>query len=303
MTQVLGRLIQAGMVELETQAQDGMLVRASAGAASFRRQPTLEKALGQAQSILAALEQAAETAESQPDVRTARQKAAQERATSARVARLEAALDEMPAFKAAKKASEGQKARLSSTDPQARVMKMPDGGYRPAYKWQFGVELSNFAITGVEVVNTGSDEAQMEPMVEQVLERTRKLPDNWLIDAGFVKLTTIAALDEQGICVIGPVPEPKDDSRDRYVPLASDAPAVATWRQRMGTQAAKNTYKQRSLVELPNAQARSRYGVQQVRLRGHTKVRCVALWVAITHNLLIWLRHLRQTGAPQSVSA
>ena len=128
-------------------------------------------------------------------------------------------------------------------------------------------------------------------------------PDNWLIDGGFVKLTAIAALDEQGICVFGPVPEPKDESRDRYVPLASDAPAVATWRQRMGTQAANNTYKQRSLVELPNAQARSRYGVQQVRLRGQTKVRCVALWVAIIHNLLIWLRHLRQTGAPQSVSA
>ena len=117
MTQVLGCLIQAGLVELETQAQDGMRVRASAGVASFRRQPTLEKALGQAQSILAALEQAAETADSQPDVRTARQKAAQERAASARVARLEAALDEMPAFKAAKKASERQKARLSSTDP------------------------------------------------------------------------------------------------------------------------------------------------------------------------------------------
>ena len=87
------------------------------------------------------------------------------------------------------------------------------------------------------------------------------------------------------------------------MPLASDAPGVATWRQRMGTQAAKNTYKPRSLVELPNAQARSRYGVQQVRLRGQTKVRCVALWVAITHNLLIWLLHLRQTGAPQSISA
>ena len=281
-----------------------MRVRARAGVASFRRRPTLEKALGQAQSILAALEQAAETADSQPDVRTAGQKAAQERTASARVARLEAALDEMPAFKAAKKASERQKARLSRTDTQAQVMKMPDGGYRPAYNWQFGVELlSNFAITGVEVVNTGSDKAQMEPMVEQVLERTPKLPDNWLIDGGFVKLTANAALDEQGICVFGPVPEPKDESRDRYVPLASDAPAVATWRQRMGTQAAKNTCKQRSLVELPNSQARSRYRVQQVRLRGQTKVRCVALWVAITHNLLIWLLHLRQTGAPQSISA
>ena len=162
---------------------------------------------------------------------------------------------------------------------------------------------TGLAITGVEVVNTGSDKAQMEPMVEQVVERTGQLPDNWLIDGGFVKLKAIAALDEQGICVFGPVPEPKDESRERYVPLASDTPAVAEWRQRMGTAEGKATYKQRSLVELPNAQARSRYGVQQVGLRGQTKVRCLALWVAITHNLLIWLRHLGQTGAPQSVSA
>jgi hypothetical protein len=62
----------------------------------------------------------------------------------------------------------------------------------------------------------------------------------------------------------------------------------------MGTEEGKATYKQRSLVELPNAQARSRYGIQQVRVRGQRKVRCVALWVAITHNLLVWIRHLRQ---------
>jgi hypothetical protein len=74
----------------------------------------------------------------------------------------------------------------------------------------------------------------------------------------------------------------------------------------MGTEKGKATYKQRSLAELPNAQARSRYGIQQVRVRGRRKVRCVALWVAITHNLLIWIRHLRQaalslSGQPQEL--
>jgi hypothetical protein len=240
------------------------------------------------------------------DKRTVRQKAAQERAAGERVERLEAALDEMPAVRAAKKAADRDKARVSSTDPEARVMKMPDGGYRPAYNWQFGLELSNFVITGVDVVNIGSDKAQMEPMVEQVVRRTRQRPKQWLIDGGFVKLTAIEAVDELGITVFGPVPEPKDETRDRYAPLPTDSDIVAEWRRRMGTEKGKATYKQRSLAELPNAQARSRYGIQQVRVRGRRKVRCVALWVAITHNLLIWIRHLRQaalslSGQPQEM--
>jgi transposase len=291
MTQVVKQLDAAGLVELSTQGQDGMRVRASAGAASFRRQPTLEKALEQAQSQEAEVEQMGQV---EDDPRTAAQKAAQERAARERVARLEAALEEMPAARAAKKPEERDKARVSSTDPEARVMKMPDGGYRPAYNWQFSVELTNFVITGVDVTNIGSDKAQMEPMVEQVVERTDQLLKNWLVDGGFVKFTAIEALAVMGVAVFGPVPEPRGEDRDRYAPSPTDSDVIAEWRQRMGTEEGKATYKQRSLVELPNAHARSRDGIQQVRVRGRRKVRCVALWVAITHNLLVWIRHLRQ---------
>jgi transposase len=297
MTQVVKQLDVAGLVELSTQGQDGMRVRASAGAASFRRQPTLEKALEQAQTREAEVEQAGQA---ESDQRTAGQKAAQERAAVERVARLEVALEEMPAARAAKKPDEQDKARVSSTDPEARVMKMPDGGYRPAYNWQFSVELSNFVITGVDVVNIGSDKSQMEPMVKQVVQRTGQLPKNWLVDGGFVKLTAIEALDALGVAVFGPVPEPRGEDRDRYAPLPTDSEIIAEWRQRMGTEEGKETYKQRSVVELPNAHARSRYGIQQVRVRGRRKVRCVALWVAITHNLLVWIRHLRQVAASSS---
>ena len=297
MTQVIEQLDQAGLVELETQTQDGMRVRASAGAASFRRQPTLEKGLEQARARQSEVEQ---LGQAESDERTAVQKAAQERAARERVERLQAALMEMPAARAAKKPAERDKARVSSTDPEARVMKMADGGYRPAYNWQFGIELSNFVITGADVVNTGSDKAQMEPMVKQVKERTGQFPDEWLVDGGFVKLTAIEALAALGVSVYGPVPEPKDKSRDRYAPLPTDSSIIAEWRQRMGTEEGKAIYKQRSLVELPNAQARSRHGIQQVRVRGRLKVRCVALWVAITHNLLIWIRYLRQVVSSAS---
>jgi len=293
MTQVIGCLDQTGLLELETQTQDGMRVRASAGAASFRREPTLKKALEEA---LALKDQVEHLGEDENDERRAREKAAQERAARERIERLETALDEMPAARAAKKPADRDKARVSSTDPEARVMKMPDGGYRPAYNWQFSLELSNFGITGVDVVNTGSDKAQMEPMIEQVIRRTGQTPKNWLIDGGFVKLTAIEIVKGLGTIVFGPVPEPKDKTRDPYAPLATDSDIIAEWRRRMGTEEGKATYKQRSLAELPNAHARNRYGIQQVRVRGRRKVRCVALWVAITHNLLIWIRKLQQAA-------
>jgi transposase len=298
MTQILGHLDEEGLMELEIQTQDGMRVRASAGAASFHRQPTLEKHLMQAQEQVKVLEEMEQVT---PDERTERQKAAQKRAAQEQVERLEAALEEMPKVKAVKPAAKREEARVSSTDPEARVMKMADGGYRPAYNWEFAVELSHFAITGVDVVNIGSDKAQMIPMVEQVKKRTGRLPKAWLIDGGFVKLEAIETMDKDGVTIYAPVPKPKDKTRDRYTPLDTDSTAIAQWRQRMGTEEGQSIYKQRKLVELPNAQARSRHGVQQVRVRGRRKVRCVALWVAITHNLLIWIRHrppIASTSAP-----
>jgi hypothetical protein len=294
MTQILGHLDEEGLMELEIQTQDGMRVRASAGAASFHRQPTLEKHLVQAREQVKMLE---EIEQATSDERTVRQKAAQERAAQERVGRLEAALEEMPKVKAVKPAAKREKARVSSTDFEARVMKMADGGYRPAYNWEFAVELSHFVITGVDVVNIGSDKAQIIPMVEQVKKRTGCLPKQWLVDGGFVKLEAIEAMDKDGVTVYAPVPEPRDKTRDRYAPLSTDSTAIAQWRQRMGTEEGQAIYKQRKLVELPNAQARSRHGVQQVRVRGRHKVRCVALWVAITHNLLIWIRHRPRTAA------
>jgi hypothetical protein len=169
-------------------------VRASAGAASFRRQPTLEKHLAAAQATLAAQETEASLAGAPL---SPRQQAAQARAAREKVARLEAALAEMPAARAAKAtAAEQEQARVSTTDALARVMKMADGGYRPAYNWQFAVETRHLIITGVDVVNIGSDKGQLLPMLEQVKTRCQRLPANWLADGGFVNLTAFGLADD-----------------------------------------------------------------------------------------------------------
>lgn len=292
MTQLLGKLNEVGLINWENQAQDGMRVRASAGAASFRREATLEKGLTEAKVALAAIE----LGEKENEQLTPGQKAAQERAAREKVVRYEAALTEMPAAQAAKKAEERDQARVSTTDPTSRVMKMADGGYRPAYNWQFAVETTNLIITGVDVVNTGSDKGQMLPMLTQVKERHHRLPKNWLNDGGFVNLSAIVQADQQGVIVYAPVSTPRDEKRDPHVPLPTDPSAVAEWRKRMGTEAAKELYKERAAsVECVNAQTRSHQGIQQVRVRGQAKVKCVALWTAITHNLLIWIKQRRQT--------
>ena len=301
MTDVLGHLIHAGVVKFEQGAQDGMRVRASAGAASFHRQPTLEKSLEQARQLVAASQppsSAGQDEDGDEDGGPGSGPAARERAARERVERLEHALAEMPAAQAAKAKGEQDQARVSSTDPEARIMKMADGGYRPAYNWEFAVDSAQRVILGVDVVTTGSDRAQMPPMLEQVKTRCGRLPDDWLVDGGFVSLNAIELASLSGVQVLAPVPNPKDKTRDPFVPLATDSPVIAEWRERMGSAEAKHTYKLRAAtVECVNAQTRTCHGVQQVTVRGRCKVLCLALWVAITHNLLIALKQLVHWGA------
>jgi hypothetical protein len=177
---------------------------------------------------------------------------------------------------------------------------MPDGGFRPAYNVEFATDTTHLVITGVDVTNAGSDKAEMAPMLEQVEERCDRLPDDWLVDGGFVSTAAIEAGSDKQVRLLAPVPKPKDPDRDPALPLATDSPAVAAWRQRMATPEAKATYQLRAATsecvsEIPilgNAQARSSHGLLQFRVRGLIKVLCVALWIALTHNLLIWVHHV-----------
>jgi len=208
------------------------------------------------------------------------------------VARVEAALAALPAVQAAKPADKKEQARVSTTDPEARVMKMADGGYRPAYNIQLAADSGHQAVVGVDVTTTGSDQGQAPPMVRQVKARLDALPEQWLIDGGFAAHTAIEQVEAAGPQVLAPVRQPKDGPRDRYVPRPTDSATIAAWRQRMGTDPAKDAYRIRAAtIECVNAQARSRFGLQQLRVRGLPKVRCVARWIALTHNLLLWIKH------------
>lgn len=290
----LAALLAAGAVKLERVAQDGMRVRASAGAASFRRRGALDECLKQASERVAALKEQIDTDRGQDSRRT---QAARERAGREIEQRIRKALERLPELEQAKRRNGGQaeEARASTTDADASVMKMADGGFRPAFNTQFGTDCESQVIVGVDVVTAGSDMAQLAPMVEQVQDRCGKLPQHWLVDGGYPAHEQLDAVSDQTE-VYAPVPESrakkhaKDDTnpveRDKHQPRPDDSEAVARWRVRMGQPEAQRIYCERAATaECVNAQARNR-GLTRMPVRGLPKVRCVALLYALAHNLM-----------------
>jgi transposase len=286
LTNSVATLLEQGLVSLNRVAQDGMKVRANAGAASFRRGPTLEECLQEAEAQLAALKEELATDAS---AENRRQNAARLRALEERGERVREALAQHALIEAAKKNADKEKARASTTDADARVMKMADGGYRPAFNVQLASATDSLIITGVEVTNSGGDRGQLAPMIEQHEERYNERPREALVDGGFVKKEDIDKLDPPeggGTTVYAPVMKSKDPERDPHTPRADDSKTVADWRKRMATPEAKEIYKQRAATaECVNAHLRNR-GLQRFLVRGLAKVKAVALWFAIAHNML-----------------
>ena len=293
LSELVGGLMAAGLVTLQCVAQDGMRVRANAGKSSFRRQATLSACLAQAQQQVETLKR---LAKENPDELSRRKQAARERAARERQQRIEEALANRQQLaaereKRAKTSGEPAKeARASTTDPQARHMKFANGGYAPGYNTQFMTDTHSGIIVGVEVTSAGSDGQELPPMLDQVQERYEQNPTLALVDGGFASKEAITdAAENHGCTVYAPLKDVEKQlakGTDPHARKKGDTPAVAAWRERMGTVAAKALYKLRAqTAEWVNAQCRN-HGLWQMPLRGQPKCRIVALLHAITHNLM-----------------
>lgn len=330
LTDSIALLRTAGLpVDLEEVAHDGMRVRASAGAASFRSAKSLAEQLE-----IAHEEVLATHADFDHDLysRSPGEHAARQRAAGERLERVERAILQLPAVeelvqrerkpsgedlkrilhrdddddppkgsasgrkKKGKKKKKRSLARRSTTDPDARVMKMSDGGFRPAFNFQYAVDVATRAVIGVDVTNSGSDMGLMPPMIEQL---KRRYPDamigDYLVDGGFAKHEDIDSVSAQGITVLAPVkvnPNEWDKSK-RFEPHEGDSDHVIAWRARMASPEAKKEYKRRaSTIELTNGNARND-GLQQVRVRGSTRVKAIAFWHALVQNMRLWINELQ----------
>lgn len=288
-TESLAGLLQEGLIDLACVAQDGMRLRASAGTSSFARQPKLEESLQQARAHVEKLRSEFETDSAGS---TRRQRKARERAAREKVERLEKALDHVKQIaeqREARKKGDGAAARASTTDPEARNMKMPDSGFRPAVNVQFATDTKTGIITGVDVTNQGTDAGQMKPMVDQIEERLGQPPEKITADGGFATIEDIEKTTEAGTTVFTPIKQAKQQieaGKDPYAPKPGDSQIIIEWRQRMGTTAAMLIYKLRAqTAELTNARMRNQ-GLYQVNVRGLAKVKTIMLWHALAQNLL-----------------
>jgi len=293
LTESVATLMQQGLVDLEEVAQDGLRVRASAGAKSFRREKSLQECLEKAKQQVEAL--SAQVDEDDGAV-SRREQAARERAARERQERIEEALrqrEQLAQRQEQVKKEQGIKSkkepRVSTTDADARNMKMPDGGFRPGFNVEFGTDTKSGVIVGVDVVNNGSDSGQLLPMAEQIDERYGQTPERMLADGDFANLEDIEKLHtEHEVETYAPVrnaEQMKAKGLNPYQAKPKDSPGVGAWRERMGTEEAKTIYKRRAqTAEWANARVRN-FGLRQFWVRGLEKVRAATLLYALAHNL------------------
>jgi hypothetical protein len=284
LTQSVTILVWQGLVELRRVAQDGMKVRASAGSSSFRTRAGLHKLQKIARQQVETL---AKEIEDDPGAASKREEAAKKKAADDRVERIDRALEEMAEAEQRKRSNNGKKkreARTSTTDPSARVMKMADGGFRPAYNVHLVTDTVSKVIMAVDVDNVGTDKHAMVPLAEQIEQRYGARPEEWLADGGCNSLKNVDEMDERKCKIFAPLKQRRSGRSPEQI-RPTDSEAVKQWRQRMTTDEAKQIYKERgATAELVNAHCRAQ-GLWQFLVRGRKKVRAVALLHAITNNM------------------
>jgi transposase len=308
-------LAAEGLIDLDMLAQDGVRVRASAGASSFRRRRRLEERIVEVKAILVEL---AKEVESDPAENEQRLRKRRAQRAAERLSRLEAAVAKVAEIEAQQPKSKSKESkpqaappdgeapetkdgkrpkepRASTTDPDARVVKMADGGFRPAYNMQIASVAGEQIVVAVDVSTSSSDRGLARPMLEKIHAIYGTLPKQHLIDGGFTKNDDIEWAHGVNVAMLCP-PIVNKHNTDPLAPRDDDGPGVSAWRKRMNSDTGKATYRERSIHECINARFRQ-WGLVQLTVRGRAKATIALTWHALTNNVLQGARLRREAAA------
>jgi transposase len=298
LTQSVTALIAEGLISLDEIAVDGTKIRASASKKSFRTGEKLIKIEAAVADRLAALKQ---ELSSDPGASSRRGQAARERAArevQARTARARAALERLEAERRARAArhakdeAKKKEPKASTSDPEARCMRFPDGAVRPAYNAQIAAAPRGGVIVSIEVTDRRNDAGLAGPMVDDIARRYGRTPDKLLVDTSYATSGDIVALAAHAagpVSVYTPPPAEKENVKPatlarRIRKRAKEPACLKAWRERMASEAGQAVYALRKRIERINAD-RKNHGFGFLPVRGLIKAKAHALWHALANNL------------------
>ena len=200
--EVLGVLSHEGLITLQRVMHDGTKVKACASDKSFRRKATLQDHLGLAR------EQVEQMGDPESEELSQRVAKARQRALREKREHLEEALKALEQMEASRsKSSDKTKVRVSTTDPEARVMLHAKGAYGPGYNVQISTDAEAKIIVGVGVTQAPTDAAELEPAVERIEANLGERPQQMVVDGGLTNQATMEAMAEKQVDLIGALPE------------------------------------------------------------------------------------------------
>jgi transposase len=282
-TEVLVKLVDAGVVDVDFVAIDGVRLRANAGDGSLRQRKSLEELREQAELHVKAVLADGDDATVAKRVRRAREQKAKD--LLERTERAIAAVEAMQAREEAKAPSRRRgPPRASPTDPDARNMKQGHNEYGPGFNARVAVAGADTGgprtIVALEVTNQGTDRGGVTPVLDDVEKRTKRRPKAAVADKGFLKKECVEDAHSRGTATFIPLPK-------HAKPSPTDSPAMKAHRLRMADPKAKLAIHARAgLVELPFAWFRQRFRVHQLPVRGTAPVTSVVVLLALTFNIM-----------------
>ena len=268
LTQSVTGLIAEKLVTLEELAikpapakAGGTKVRAHAGRGSLSKSKRLESIEKAVAERVAELKSELDTDPAEPERRCKRRalQAAEERARRVKQAQQKLAELEQEKAERAKthpteEAKKGEP-KVSVSDPEARLMRLPDGAAAPA--WNVQVATANGFIVEIDPTDRRQDSGTAPGLVEKVAERCGRAPQRLLADTTAMTRDDIVKLAERhpDLTVYSPPPAERPNVTaaktlcSRRWRRRHEPPAVMAWRARMASEEGQEVYRRRKLTE------------------------------------------------------
>jgi transposase len=202
--QLLAVMEGAGLVSLDRVMHDGTKIQAQASGSSFRREDTVRERLQRAREVVT------ELGNPEDEQKPSRRQAALRRAAEQQLGRLETAMQELQEIRESKhSAEEKAEARVSVSEPEARMMKHGnDGGIAPSYNLQLTTDAGQKVIVNQVLTKSSSDgSVHLVEVVKQVEANTGCKPDQVVADGGFTNRKNIIEMADACVDFIGSLPD------------------------------------------------------------------------------------------------